>query len=402
MITDIPNITRAEDQTPLSPLAPVDLLNLDRRELTEQLTADLRLEAFRTRQLMQWIYRRRIRDFTQMSDIAKPVRETLGSRYLISRPEKSIVQESKDGTRKYLFTLADGSQVETVLIRQPTRWTLCVSSQVGCAIRCSFCRTGLMGLKRNLETAEILGQVLAVQDEVQLLTAEGVFTGGPQPFQNIVFMGMGEPLHNLANVSRAVRILNDEYGLSISGRKITVSTSGLVPAIKKFSESGAQANLAVSLNATTDEVRTEVIPINKKYPLALLLETLREYPLKKGRRITIEYVMLHGVNDTDEDLRRLPKLLRGIPVKVNLIPYNVNAQLGYKTPPQRHVLRWQEFLLGSGLNSTIRWSKGIDIDAACGQLATKVEQGVRGNLRTNGNGDDEGRGQETAESLSKT
>ena len=313
-----------------------------------------------------------------MTDIAKPIRRELSELYSISRPRPVDIQISKDKTRKYLFELGDGALIESVLIYQPSRSTLCVSSQVGCAIGCSFCRTARMGLVRNLKTAEIVSQVLAVQDDCAAgasKTAADAGRDGGNPlhtaFQNIVFMGMGEPFHNIDSVIRAVRILNDPLGCDFSGRKITVSTSGLVPGIEKFGNSGAAANLAVSLNATTDDIRSQLIPINKKWPLAVLLDALRAYPLKKNRKITVEYVMLHSVNDTAADLARLPGLLKGIEAKLNLIPYNENAGLGFKTPPKSLVYRWQQTLLDAGLNSTIRWSKGDDIDAACGQLATQ-------------------------------
>ena len=336
-----------------------DLLNFDREGLQDELVQNFGLESFRARQIISWLYKRRLTDIEQMTDISKQVRETLLQNFSISRPKPVQVQKSKDGTRKYLFELEDGSRVESVLIAQATRYTLCVSSQVGCAIGCKFCRTAQMGLKRHLQTAEIIGQVLAVLDDVDA-----------ERFYNIVFMGMGEPFHNIDNVIRTVKILNDPLGLDFSARKITVSTSGLVPAIKKFGESKAGANLAISLNATTDEIREKIMPINKRWPLEDLTAALREYPLKKGRRITIEYVLLKDVNDSDADLARLPKLLRGIPVKVNLIPYNENTGLGYYPPSLQRINYWQETLLGKHINSTIRWSKGDDISAACGQLAT--------------------------------
>lgn len=353
--------------TTLEPL--VDILNFDRAELAADLQASLGVEPFRARQLVQWLYRYRHRNFDEMTNISRSVRDQLASRYYIYRPEVDVVQLSSDGSRKFLFVLEDGSKVETVLIKQPTRFTLCVSSQVGCTIGCKFCRTGLMGLKRHLTTSEIIGQVLAVLDEIAVLQRESP-ESAPQEFQNIVFMGMGEPLHNFENMSRAVRLLNDELGLNFSSRKITVSTSGMVPAIERFGSEGVGANLAVSLNATTDEVRSEVIPINKRWPIEELLATLRRFPLKGRKRITIEYVMLGGVNDTDADLERLPRLLRGIPVKVNLIPYNNNAGLNFNPPLRTVVAHWQETLLSKGINATVRWSKGEDIAAACGQLAT--------------------------------
>lgn len=350
-----------------------DILNLDREKLAQELGEQLGLPAFRSRQLIRWIYKQRLRDFQPMTDISQAVRTQLEERYCISRPELHTVQQSKDGTRKYLFRLHDGSLIESVLIKQPSRYTLCVSSQVGCAIGCSFCRTGLMGLKRHLETGEIAGQVLAVQDDIAELRRRSG-EQAPDFFSNIVFMGMGEPLHNADNVIRAVTLLNDPLGFDFSYRKITVSTSGLVPAIEKFGSSTANANLAVSLNATTDAVRDVLIPINKKWPISVLLEALKSYPMRPGRRITIEYVMLRGVNDSPEDLRRLPKLLHGIPSKINLIPYNMNSDLGYEAPGRDTVFRWQQTLLDAGLNSTIRWSKGLDIDAACGQLATASQR----------------------------
>ena len=354
--------------------AAIDILNFDRDELAAELAASLSLPAFRARQLVSWLYRFRHTDFAAMTDISKSVRAQLAERYLISRPKIKTVQLSKDGTRKYLFELEDGKKIESVLIAQANRYTLCISSQVGCAIGCSFCMTGRMGLTRNLKTAEIVGQVLAVQDHIETLhSAESP----PDQFSNIVFMGMGEPLHNVGNVSRAVRLLTDQLGFGFSPKKITVSTSGLVPAIRKFAASGADANLAISLNATSDEVRDVLIPINKRWPIETLLQTLREYPLGKSRRLTIEYVMLGGVNDSKEDLARLPRLLKGIPSKVNLIPYNDNAGLGYKAPRRDVVYSWQQSLLDAGMTSTIRWSKGMDIDAACGQLATESTRSAR-------------------------
>ena len=346
-----------------------DILDLDRDELALELESSFNLPGYRAKQLIQWLYRERVRDFSAMTNVSKALREQLAATYRIFRPEPAGVRLSSDGSRKFLFKMDDGALIESVLIRQTKRYTLCISSQVGCAIACQFCRTGLMGLKRHLKTSEIIGQVLAVQDAIEELRKTD--PNPPEQFQNIVFMGMGEPLHNIENVIRAVKLLNDELGMNFSSRKITVSTSGLVPAIKEFGASGAGANLAVSLNATTDEIRTEIMPINKRWPLEELLAALREYPLRSRKRITIEYVMLRGVNDSDEDLRRLPKILRGIPVKVNLIPYNNNTGLGFEPPSREVIQRWQDGLLQHGLNATIRWSKANDISGACGQLATE-------------------------------
>jgi 23S rRNA (adenine2503-C2)-methyltransferase len=355
-----------------------ELLDFDREELEAELQNNLQLQSYRARQVVRWLYKFRNYEISSWSDISKEVRAGLEEHYKIFRPNPESVQQSIDGTRKYLFRLPDNSLIESVLIRQPKRYTLCVSSQVGCAIGCAFCRTGKMGLTRHLSTSEIIGQVLAVQDDIQRLQ-DADLSNAPDQFQNIVFMGMGEPFHNIKNVTRAVKLLNDPLGFAFSGRKITVSTSGLVPAIEEFGNSLAKANLAISLNATTNEVRDYLIPINKKWPLEKLLDTLKKYPLKKGRRITIEYVMLKGVNDSKDDLKRLPNLLHGIPSKVNLIPYNQNTGLGFEPPSNDVVFRWQKSLVDLGINSTIRWSKGVDIDAACGQLATisKKEKKVR-------------------------
>jgi len=352
----------------------IDILNFDRTELATEFKENLGIETYRANQVVRWIYRDRLRSFSEMTDITKPVREKLAERYRIYRPEIAEVHLSKDGTRKYLMRMEDGSMVETVLIRQPARYTLCISSQVGCAIGCKFCRTGLMGLKRHLTTAEIMGQVLRVQDHIDELRAELVGADPiiiPEQFTNIVFMGMGEPLHNYVNVTRAARLLNDEIGSSFSKRKVTISTSGLVPRIKELGESEIPVALAISLNATTNATRDHLIPINKKYPLEDLLQTLREFPLKGKMRITFEYVLLAGVNDTMEDLKRLPALVRGIPSKVNLIPYNNNSGLGFKSPTEDWIAFWQRSLLDTGINATVRWSKGQDISAACGQLATE-------------------------------
>ncbi len=336
----------------------LDILNYDRASLEEELSQNFNLQPFRARQIISWLYRRRLTNFEEMTDISKDVRKILDDNFYISRPKAVTIQKSKDGTRKYLFDV-NGSQVESVLIAQASRYTLCVSSQVGCAIGCKFCATATMGLKRHLKTSEIIGQAVAVLEDEEA-----------KDFTNIVFMGMGEPFHNVDNVIQTVKLLTDPLGLAVSPRKITVSTSGLVPAIKKFGDSGAEANLAISLNATTNEVREKIMPINKRWPIEVLLQALRDYPLKNNRKITIEYVMLRDVNDSEKDLKRLPKLLHGIPVKVNLIPYNDNTGLGYYQPSVQKINRWQKSLLSLGMSSSIRWSKGDDISAACGQLAT--------------------------------
>jgi 23S rRNA (adenine2503-C2)-methyltransferase len=337
----------------------INFFDLTRLELADFLKQNLGVEGYRAKQLFRHVYKNKISDVSTMTDIGKTHRLKLADSLELPKLEIAQCEISSDGTRKYLVRLAGGELVETVMIKQPTRFTLCVSSQVGCGMGCKFCRTATMGFRRNLKTSEIVGQVLAVATDAELRG---------DSFSNIVFMGMGEPLHNVNSVIRAVNILTDESGLQLPPRKITVSTVGLVPAIKKFGDA-TNVNLAVSLNATTDKVRTEIMPVNRRYPLSELLATLRNYPLTGKKKITVEYVMLADVNDTVEDLKRLPTILHGIKCKVNLIPYNENANLGYRSPKKEWVYHWLKEL-SHKLDVTIRWSKGIDINAACGQLAT--------------------------------
>lgn len=296
-----------------------------------------------------------------MTDISLQTRTMLADVFEFSLPKVADRKISSDGTRKYVFSCGENELIEAVMIKQPTRMTLCVSSQVGCAMGCTFCRTATMKLKRHLGVAEIIGQVMAVIEDAKNFG---------DSFQNMVFMGMGEPLHNVDNVIDANRILTDPKGIGMSGKRITVSTSGLVPQIQKFGQAGTGVNLAISLNASSDEVRSQIMPVNKRYPINVLLDTLREYPLKNRQTLTIEYVMLKGVNDSKEDLYRLPKLLKGLRCKINLIPYNTNAALGFESPREDWIYHWQKELFKSGIETTVRWSKGRDIDAACGQLAT--------------------------------
>lgn len=343
----------------------IDFFTLSQEDLAALFKERFGEPAYRAKQVFQWVYRRGVTDLTAMTNVKRELREALAELFVF--PEATIVdrQLSSDGTRKYLFEVAPGDTVESVMIKQPTRMTLCVSSQIGCGMACAFCRTGTMGFRRHLSTAEIVRQVRAVIKDAEHFG---------DMFQNIVFMGMGEPLHNFKGVTTALKILTDPDGFNLSTRKITVSTVGLVPAIERFGASGIDVNLAVSLNATTDEVRDDIMPVNRTFPIERLLATLRAFPLKSRRRITIEYVMLAGVNDTREDLERLPRLLRGIPSKINLIPYNENAGLGFKAPTSEQVRLWHRALLDKGLNTTVRWSKGADISAACGQLAVKAAE----------------------------
>ncbi|MCB0340034.1 MAG: 23S rRNA (adenine(2503)-C(2))-methyltransferase RlmN, partial [Bdellovibrionales bacterium] len=330
----------SDSQNVLSaPQAALDFYDLSIDELSEVLKEQFAQPSFRAKQLYQWIYQKRVTDLSLMSNIRKDLRDGLEEKLRFPSPKIKSRQISNDGSRKYLFEVDGGDLVESVMIKQPSRMTLCVSSQVGCGFGCAFCRTGTMGLKRNLRTSEILQQVLGVIDDAKHFG---------DMFTNMVFMGMGEPLHNYDNVIRAIKILGTDFGLGFSARKITVSTVGLVPAIEKFAVSGVEANLAVSLNATTDEVRSKVMPVNRKYPLSKLLGTLKAMPLKPRKRITIEYVMLSGVNDTQADMYRLAKLLRGLRCKVNLIPYNDNAGLGFESPPESRVKIWQNYLNDCG------------------------------------------------------
>ena len=311
-------------------------------------------------QLMKWLYQKRENSFDKMSDLSNSLRSNLKESFIHKIPELRDVHHSQDGSKKFLLTLADGAQIETVCIAHPKRRTLCLSTQVGCAMGCNFCRTAAMKLVRHLRPSEILGQVLAVQ--AQLSEAE--------PITNIVFMGMGEPLHNFSSLMEAVDILICHNAFRIGRRRITISTSGLVPEIKLLAER-TSVKLAVSLNATTNGLRDKIMPINKKYPIEVLLEACREYSFKSGSPVTIEYVLLGGLNDTLEDARRLVKLLSHLPCKVNLIPYNEFSGSPYRMPQQTDLEAFFRYLCQKHFQVNIRWSKGRDIHGACGQLATE-------------------------------
>ena len=349
------------DQKPAP--APVDLKGLTLEELTGLLSG-LGKEQFRARQLMQWLYRHGVTSFDAMTSLSKEFRRELEGIARISALIPERVQESRDGTRKYLFRLEDGESVEAVRIpMEKERATLCVSTQVGCAMGCAFCRTGAMGLRRNLSTAEIVNQVCAVMAEA--------------PVGNIVFMGMGEPLHNLDAVVKALQILQMEEGFDFSSRKLTVSTCGLVPEMKRFGEVSS-VGLAVSLNAATDEVRNALMPINQRYPLSELMAACREFPLKQRQRITFEYILIQGVNDSPEDARRLVKLLHGVKAKINLIPFNEHPGSPFRRPAEERIEAFQKQLLDRGLVAVRRASKGEDIAAACGQLKGCCDEGDAG------------------------
>ena len=317
-------------------------------------------EKFRSGQILRWVYKRGVCRFDDMTDLAKDFRAELEKRAYVSDWDPEHIETSRDGTEKYLFRLDDGESVETVRIpMESDRSTVCVSTQVGCAMQCEFCLTGQFGLTRNLEVAEIVNQVC------------GAIKRGP--VNNIVFMGMGEPLHNLVNVIDALKIIYAEAGLDFSPRKVTVSTSGLVPEMREFGTS-VRANLAVSLNATTDEIRDRLMPINKRYPLKVLMAACRDYPMPPGQRITFEYILIRDINDSLDDARRLVKLLHGVRAKVNLIPYNEHEGSDLKSPELKAIEDFQRYLLDREIVAIRRASKGQDISAACGQLKGKLEK----------------------------
>lgn len=336
----------------------VDLKGLTLEQL-QQFLIELGTQKFRAKQIVKWIYQRGVTDFELMTDQGKALRQQLADRAVISHWQPEAVEESSDGTKKYLFRLDDGESVEAVRIpMESEKDTLCISTQVGCAMQCQFCLTGSFGLTRNLTPAEIVNQVC------------GVLPDGP--IANIVLMGMGEPLHNLENVVTALKILYLDDGLGYGTRRITLSTSGLVPEMRKLAEK-IKVNLAVSLNATTDEVRDQLMPINRKYPLQELMAACRDYPLGPRQKITFEYILIKGVNDSRADAKRLVKLLHGIKAKVNLIPFNEHEGSEFKCPEEETIREFQTYLLDRQIVAMRRASKGQDISAACGQLKGKLD-----------------------------
>lgn len=336
-----------------------DLKSLTRDELTSFIK-ELKEPAFRAKQIFSWLYRPSIHSFDQMTDLSKDFRERLSKIAVISQLSLHQREQSTDGTVKYAFELADHNRIESVLIPDDDRYTLCVSSQVGCAMGCQFCLTGTMGLKRNLTPSEIVNQVIFAKDDLDERKLGRV--------NNLVFMGMGEPLANFDNLVTALTILIDEIGLDFSGRKITVSTCGLVPRIKELGEK-TTVNLAISLHAATDAARNTIMPVNKTYSIDQVLDACRQFPLPKRRRIMIEYILIKGVNDSSADAKQLIKKLHGIPCKINLLPFNECEALPFQRSPQEKVLQFQQILWDAGLTVIVRESRGADISAACGQLA---------------------------------
>jgi 23S rRNA (adenine2503-C2)-methyltransferase len=356
-----------------------NLLGLPRRELTD-FVAQLGSQSFRARQLMSWIYKRGTGSFRDMTDLAKDFRARLELSAAVCAPEIMAVQRSADGTRKWLLR-ADASQAfEMVFIPEPDRGTLCISSQVGCALDCSFCSTAQQGYNRNLTTAEIVGQVWLAARELRQEEAERAAAGtaadsgvrDERQVTNVVLMGMGEPLANFRNVVPALQIFLDDFGFDLSRRRVTLSTSGLVPQIYRLAEETNVA-LAVSLHAPDDALRNELVPINRKHPIAELLQACWHYlDEQNGRSVTFEYVMLDGVNDSPAQARAVARLLNGHPAKVNLIPFNPFPGTRYRRSPAHVIQRFRDELLQRGLLATVRRTRGDDIDAACGQLAGRV------------------------------
>lgn len=314
---------------------------------------------YRARQIYAGIYQRLLCSWDQFTDLAKPFREKLKEQFVIKHPEVRQVFVSKDNTRRYLMELTEGFRIEAVFIPEERRDTFCISTQVGCAVGCLFCVTGKLPMKHNLTPGEIVGQILALRGD----------RGTVSKRLNIVIMGMGEPLHNYQNVMAAIRLMTDVRGMSISPRRITLSTSGVVPGIKKLAGEPVIPNLAISLNATTDAIRDKLIPINKKWNIAALLEACRAFPLERRRRITFEYILIEGVNDTPEDARRLVRLLNGLKKKINLIPLNADPWVPLKTPSEDRIHSFEKILTDNSITVNIRRPRGNDVSAACGMLA---------------------------------
>ena len=366
-----PTATALPVTEPLPVSAPaklVDVASLSREKLALFLSEQLGERPFRAAQLYRWLHQRGATSFEEMTDLSKVLREKLKVKAEIVPLVKDLEQRSVDGTIKYRFKTRDGRFIESVYMPAEDRKTLCVSTQVGCAMACTFCMTGTLGLKRNLTAGEIVAQVHAVNREVR--RNEGLET--LRPLTNLVFMGMGEPLHNFENLKTALAILQSEEGPNFSHRHITVSTVGLVPMIERFGLE-TDVKLAISLNASTDEQRSQTMPVNRKWNIQALLDACRKFPLRQGRRITFEYVLLKGFNDTDDDAHRLKELLRDIPAKVNLIPYNENPGLGFQTTGEQRAEEFRAILAEAHVAAYIRKNRGRDIAGACGQLANRDE-----------------------------
>ena len=339
-------------------LPPTDIKELTKDELIVWLKTR-GIQPYRAGQILKWIYLRQADTFDVMTDIKKEIRNQLSQHFFIHRLEKARIETSKDGSKKYLFKLYDGKYVESVLIQEKDHYTLCISSQVGCAQGCRFCLTARGGFIRNLTKGEIINQVRDIAFDI----------GEPKHLSNIVMMGMGEPLANFSNVVEAIHVITDmDAGLGFSSRRVTVSTSGLIP---KLSDLGRETavNLAVSLNATENKTRDMLMPVNRKYPIEQLLKACANYPLTSRRKITFEYILIKGINDSEQDAKRLAKLLRPLRAKINLIPFNSYEKSEFQRPEESVILKFKEILSKTNYTAIVRYSKGQDISAACGQLS---------------------------------
>jgi len=337
-----------------------DLKNFTENALVEWLD-QYGAAPYRAGQILRWIYQRGAGSFSQMTDLSKDFRRSLSEQLVISNLNTEQVQASEDGSRKYLFRLKDGHHVESVLIPERDHWTLCISSQVGCAMGCAFCLTGRMGWVRNLEPSEIVNQVCAVRNDLS----------NPSALTNIVFMGMGEPLANYSSVIQAIRTLVGPNGLQFSSRRVTLSTAGLASKLDDLGQA-VTVNLAVSLNAADNETRNKLMPINRTYPIEMLLSACRRFPLPSRRMITFEYVLIAGVNDRPADAEHLAKLLRPLRAKINLIPFNPYEGCDFEKPSENAILTFQKVLMDRHYTAIVRHSKGVDIGAACGQLGSRA------------------------------
>ena len=338
-----------------------NLLDLDRKGLIA-FFAGMGEPAFRSTQVLKWIYVRGVRDFGAMTDLSKDLRDRLSQSADIVLPEVVLEQRSGDGSHKWLLRMPDGNSIETVFIPEEDRGTLCVSSQVGCTLNCSFCSTAQQGFNRNLTTGEIIGQVLLAAESLGQMTSEC------RIISNVVMMGMGEPLLNYDNVVAAMNLMLDDFAFGLSKRRVTLSTAGIIPGIERLRRD-CDVSLAVSLHAPEDQLRNELVPLNRKYPIKELLAACKRYVGEGRRRVTFEYVMLAGINDSDTHARQLVRCLRGVPAKVNLIPFNPFPQTGYTCSSPERLAAFHRILVSAGLVTLTRKTRGDDIDAACGQLA---------------------------------
>jgi 23S rRNA (adenine2503-C2)-methyltransferase len=342
-------------------MARANLVGMNLEEI-EAAIADMNEPRYRARQIYSGIYRRLWQSWEQFTDLGKTFREKLSTRFMIEYPPVQQVFVSKDGTRRYLCEVGPDQKIESVFIPEEARDTLCISTQVGCAVGCLFCVTGKLSMQRNLSAGEIAGQILSMQADRETTLKR----------MNIVIMGMGEPLHNYDNVMHALRLMTDAEGMAISPRRITLSTSGIVPGIQRLAQEAIQPNLAISLNAATDKLRDKLMPINKKWNISVLLDACRRYPLAQRKRITFEYVLIGDMNDSFEDAHRLAQLLKGLRQKINLIPLNADPMVALKPPDPERVAAFQQILADQHITVNVRKPRGEDVSAACGMLAGRA------------------------------